>query len=176
MNCYKIADTTKHQFLHLTIQEFLAAWWITHHDDQKVLFREHFHGTHFRMALRFVAGLTELKDHSYQEYFIKEVDLQCIRKPLFGFESHQYSMFHENPQLLCGDIRNSFRSNYPLHEPYYDTDTIQLLHLIYESENKILCQIFVSFIKNSSLCVDRVNSSQFDLLCLSFSLKNSKIT
>ena len=176
MNCYKIADTTKHQFVHLTIQEFLAAWWITHHDDQKMLFREHFHGTHFRMTLRFMAGLTELKDDSYQEYFSKEVDLQCIRKPLFGFESHQCSVFHQNPQLLCDDIRYSFSSKYPLHEPYYDIDTIQLLHLIYESENKVLCQIFVSSIKNSSLCVDRVYSSQFDLLCLSFLLKNSKIT
>ena len=176
MNCYKIADTTKHQFLHLTIQEFLAAWWITHHDDQKMLFREHFVGTHFCMTLRFMAGLTELKDDSYQEYFSKEVDLLCIRKPLFGFESHQYSMFHRNPQLLCDDIRNSLVSKYPLHEPYYDTDTIQLLHLIYESENKVLCQIFVSSIKNSSLCVDRVKSSQFDLLCLSFLLKNSEIT
>ena len=175
MNCYKIADTTKHQFLHLTIQEFLAAWWITHHDDQKVLFREHFHGTHFRMTLRFVAGLTELKGDSYQEYFRKEVDLQCIRKPLFGFESHQYSMFHQNPQLICDDIHYSL-NNYPLHEPYYDTDTIQLLHLIYESQNKKLCQIFVSSIINSSLCVRRVCSSQFDLLCLSFLLKNSKIT
>ena len=174
MNSYKIADETKHQFLHLTIQEFLAAWWITHHDDQKVLFREHFQDTHFCMTLRFVAGLTELKDDSYQEYFNKEVDLQCIRKPLFGFESHQYSMFHQNPQLLCDDIPNSVLIKYPLHEPYYDTDTIQLLHLIYESENKVLCQIFVSSIKNSSLCVDRVYSSQFDLLCLSFLLKNSK--
>ena len=177
MNCYKIADTTKHQFLHLTIQEFLAAWWITQHDDQKVLFREHFHGTHFRMTLRFVAGLTELNDDIYHEYFSKDVDLQCIRKPLFGFESHLFSMFHQNPQLLCDDIRNIFSlSNYPLYQPYYDTDTIQLLHLIYESENKVLCQIFVSSIINSSLCVDRVNSSQFDLLCLSFLLKNSKIT
>ena len=173
MNCYKIADTTKHQFLHLTIQEFLAAWWITQQYDQKLLFREHFLGTHFRMTLRFVAGLTELKDDSYQEYFSKEVDLQCIRKTLFGFESHQYSMFHQNPQLLCDDIPYSV---YTLHEPYYDTDTIQLLHLIYESENKVLCQIFVSSIINSSLCVDRVNSSRFDLLCLSFLLKNSKIT
>ena len=176
MNCYKITDTTKHQFFHLTIQEFLAAWWITHHDDQKMLFREHFHGTHFRMTLRFVAGLTELKDDSYQDYFCKEVDLQCIRRPLFGFVSHQYSMFRQNPQLLCDDIPNSILIKYPLHEPYYDTDTIQLLHLIYESENKVLCQIFVSSIINSSLCVDRVNSSQFDLLCLSFLLKNSKIT
>ena len=176
MNCYKIADTTKHQFLHLTIQEFLAAWWITHHDDQEMLFSEHFHETHFRMTLRFVAGLTELKDDSYQEYFSKEVDLQCIRNPLFGFESHQCSVFHQNPQLLCDDVRNTVYSKYPLHEPYYDTDTIQLLHLIYESENKVLCQIFVSSIINSSLCVHRVYSSQFDLLCLSFLLKNSKIT
>ena len=176
MNCYKIADTTKHQFLHLTIQEFLAAWWITHHNDQKVLFREHFHGTHFRMTLGFVAGLTELKDQSYGEYFNKEVDLQCIREPLFGFQYHQCFVFHQNPQLLCNDIPISFMSDYPLHEPYYDTDTIQLLHLIYESENQVLCQIFASSIKNSSLCVDRVYSSQFDLLCLSFLLKNSKIT
>ena len=176
MNCYKIADTTKHQFLHLTIQEFLAAWWVTHHNDQKVLFREHFHGSHFRMTLRFVAGLTELNYDSYQEYFNKEVDLQCIREPLFDFESHQYSMFHQNSQLLCQDIRNSLLREYPLHKPDYDTDTIQLLHLIYESENKVLCQIFASSIKNSTLCVNRVHSSQFDLLCLSFLLKNSKIT
>ena len=175
MNCYKIADTTKHQFLHLTIQEFLAAWWITHHDDQIMLFRKHFHGAHFRMTLRFVAGLTQLKDDSYQEYFNKEVDLQCIRKTFFSFECHQYSTFHENPQLLCNDICHSL-SKYPLHEPYYDTVTIQLLHLIYESENKVLCQIFVSSVKNSSLCVNKVYSSQFDLLCLSFLLKNSKIT
>ena len=120
-----------------------------------------------------MSGLTELKDDSYQEYFSKEVDLRCIRKPLFGFESHQYSMFHQNPQLLCDDI---IFGNYPLHEPYYDRDTIQLLHLIYESENKVLCQIFFSSVKNSSLCVNRVYSSQFDLLCLSFLLKHSKIT
>ena len=173
MNCYKIADTTKHQFLHLTIQEFLAAWWITHHDDQKLLFREHFHGTHFRMTLRFVAGLTELKDGRYQEYFSKEVDLQCVRIPLFGFELRQCSVFHT--QMIHECISELHRNEYPTHERY-DADNIQLLHLIYESQNKILCQTFASSIKNSSLCVYRVNSSQFDLLCLSFFLKNSKIT
>ena len=174
MNCYKIADTTKHQFLHLTIQEFLAAWWITHREDQKVLFGEHFQDIHFRMSLRFVAGLTELKDDSYQEYFSKEVDLQCVTRPLFGFESHQCSVFHQNPQMLHECVQH--RGKYPLHQSCYDTDTIQLLHLIYESQNKILCQKFASSIKNSSICVDRVISSQFDLLCLSFLLKNSEIT
>ena len=173
MQFYKIAGIITYQFRHLTIQEFLAAWWISQQDDQEMLFQEHFEDTHFRMTLRFVAGLTELKDDNYQEYFSKEVDLQCIRKPLFGFESHRYSVFNQNPQLLWNDI---IFATCPFHEPYYDTDTIQLLHLIYESQNKVLCQIFVSSIINCSLCVNRVISSQFDLLCLSFLLKNSNIT
>ena len=107
MNFYTIADTTQYRFLHLTIQEFLAAWWISRQDDQKELFREHFQNIQFRMTLRFVAGLTELKDDSYQEYFNKEVDLQCVSKPLFGLETHQCSVFHQNPQMLqeCISIR-----------------------------------------------------------------------
>ena len=175
MQFYKIAGIITYQFRHLTIQEFLSAWWISQQDDEEKLFQEHFEDTHFRMTLRFVAGLTELKDDSYQEYFNKEVDLQCIRKPMFGFESHQYSVFHQNPQMLCNEIYEDYGYEYPFHERY-DTDAIQLLHLIYESQNKVLCQIFVSSIKYSSLCVYRVNSSRFDLLCLSFLLKNSKIT
>ena len=173
MNCYTIADTTRYQFLHLTIQEFLAAWWISQQDDQKRLFREHFKDTHFRMTLRFVAGLTKLIDESYQEYFNKEVDLQCVRRPSFSFESHQCSVFHRNPQMLHECISEQDRDEYPLHE-HFATDSIQLLHLIYESQNTILCQMFASSIKNPSLCVGRVISSQVDLLCLSFFLKNSK--
>ena len=176
MNFYTIADTTQYQFIHLTIQEFLAAWWISQQNDQKKLFGEHFQDIQFRMTLKFVAGLTGLKDDSYQEYFSKEVDLQCVRKPLFGFESHQCSLFHQSPQMLQKCIsEGELNEEYPLHERY-DTDTIQLFHLIYESQNKKLCQIFASSIKNPSLCVDRVISSQFDLLCLSFFLKNSKKT
>ena len=171
MNFYTIADTTQYQFLHLTIQEFLAAWWISQQDDHKKLFREHFQDIQFRMTLRFVAGLTELKDDSFQEYFSERVeDIQCVRRPLFSFEFHQCSLFHQNPHMLHECISGRHRNQ------YCDTDTIQLLHLIYESQNKILCQIFASSIKNSSLCVDRVISSQFDLLCLSFFLKNSKKT
>ena len=176
MQFYKIAGIITYQFRHLTVQEFLSAWWISQQDDQEKLFQEHFEDTHFCMTLRFVAGLTELKDDRYQEYFGKEVDLQCIRKPLFGFESHHYSVFHQNPQMLCNEIYENYGYEYPFHEPYYDTDAIQMLHLIHESKNKLLCQKFASSIKNSSLCVNRVYSSQFDSLCLSFLLKHSKIT
>ena len=115
---YKIAGIITYQFRHLTIQEFLAAWWISQQDDQEKLFQEHFEDAHFRMTLRFVAGLTELKEYSYQEYFSKEVDLQCVRIPLVGFESHQYSVFYQNPQILCEDI---LYADCFLYEPYYDT-------------------------------------------------------
>ena len=180
INSYKIADTTKYQFLHLTIQEFLAAWWISQQGDHSKLFGEHYQDIHFRMTLRFVAGLTELRDENYEEYFNKDVDIQCVRKPSFGFVSHQYSVYHQNPQMLCKqaydylNIDNNF-SKYPLRE-HYDTDTIQLLHLLYESQNKHLCEVFASSIKNSSLCAHRLNSSHFDLLCLYFFLKNSRKT
>ena len=183
-NYYKIADTTKYQFLHLTIQEFLAAWWISQQDNQKTLFGEHFQDIHFRMALMFVAGLTELKDDSYQEYFSKEVNLQCVRKPLFGFESHQCSMFHKNPQMLCEDVHD-YRGvititstnigGFPLHENY-DTDTIQLLHLLFESQNTKLCKVFASTFKNSCFCWSRLFFTFFDKLCILFFLKNSKKT
>ena len=60
MQFYKIAGIITYQFSHLTIQEFLSAWWISQQDDQEKLFQEHFGDVHFRMTLRLVAGLTEL--------------------------------------------------------------------------------------------------------------------
>ena len=179
---YKIAGTSKYQFFHLTIQEFLAAWWITQQDNCQVLFAKHFDDTHFRMTITFVAGLTELKDDSYRMYFSKEVQIHCVKKPMFGFQSHQYSLFHQNQQVLCEHITCGFPAysyTYGVGSEYFqykgcDTDTVRLLHLLYESQNTELCQLLASFIKHSSICVRRVYSSQFDLLCLSFFLNNSK--
>uniref|UniRef100_A0A1X7UMI7 NACHT domain-containing protein n=1 Tax=Amphimedon queenslandica TaxID=400682 RepID=A0A1X7UMI7_AMPQE len=60
-------DKEKYQFLHLSIQEFLAAWWIAKHEKKtEEVFEDHFNDDHFRMCLRFVAGLTHLEHESYQ--------------------------------------------------------------------------------------------------------------
>ena len=56
------------------------------------------------MTITFVAGLTELKGDSYSEYFSKEVQIHCVKKPMFGFQSRQYSLFHQNQQMLCEHI------------------------------------------------------------------------
>ena len=106
-----------YQFLHLTIQEFLAAWWLANGSDKYVkVFDEHFENDHFRMCLRFLAGLTGLKDEYFEHnFFNQQIDLRC---PIRMSEGRNV------------DCRNLLTTNVPQ----------QLLHLLYESNNVQLCQ------------------------------------
>ena len=159
-------DEEKYQFIHLSIQEFLAAWWIAKHEKKtEEVLKDHFDDDHFRMCLRFVAGLTHLEHESYQQYFNKQqLDLQCKRKPLFGFKTCHLSYFYQNPEIKqFGHIRFVDFDNVP----------ILLLQLLYESQNTTLCQVLAQSINNHSLCLDRVSLSLFDWLCLSYCINNS---
>ena len=162
-------DEEKYQFLHLSIQEFLAAWWIAKHEEKtEEVFKNHFDDDHFRMCLRFVAGLTHLEHESYQQYFnIQPLDLQCKRKPLFGFETYHLSYFYQNPEIRSDHISSDD----------FENVSILRLQLLYESQNTKLCQVLAQFINNHSLCLDRVSlSSLIDWLCLSYCIKNSNTT
>ena len=174
MTTFMEYSNKKYQFLHLSIQEFLAAWWIAKHEKKREeVFKDHFDDDHFRMCLRFVAGLTHLEHESYQQYFNKQqLDLQCKREPLFGFETCHLSYFYQNPeiriQLLTNDhIRSDDFDNVPI---------LLLLQLLYESQNTTLCQVLAQSINNHSLCLDRVSLSLFDWLCLSYCINNSNTT
>ena len=158
-------DEESYQFLHLSIQEFLAAWWIAKYVKTEEVFVEHFDNDHFRMCLRFIAGLTHLEDDSYQQHFNKQLDLQCIKCPLFGFEVHYHSHFkqtHVRPHGVC---------------TLSDKLDVLLLHLLYESQNITLCHTLAQSMKNQSLCLYRydVTLTLFDVLCLSFFLNNSNM-
>ena len=155
----------RYQFLHLSIQEFLAAWWIAKYEKTEEVFAEHFDNDHFRMCLMFVAGLTHLEHESYQQYFNKDLDLQCKRGPLFGFEKCYYSHFRQNSASVRPHILFSLS---------YEWDGI-LFQLLYESQNTKLCQILSQSMKNHSLCFYGL-TSLFDILCLGFFLNNSNIT
>ena len=146
------------QFLHLTIQEFLAAWWIAKYEKSEEVFPKHFDNDHFRTCLRFVAGLTHLKHESYQQYFNKELDLQCKRIPFFGFEC---SCFVKRPEHIDKHLLPS------------DQLDVLLLHLLYESQNTKLCEVLSQGMKNQSLCLHRNDFSLFDILCLGYFLNHS---
>ena len=173
MTTFMEYDDKKYQFLHLSIQEFLAAWWITKHEKKtEEVFKERFDDDHFRMCLRFVAGLTHLEHESYQQYFNKQqLELQCKKKPLSGFETCRFSYFCQNPEIGQFDhIKKSDHSN-------FDNVPI-LLQLLYESQNTTLCQVLAQSINNHSLCLDgyTVSLSLFDWLCLSYCINNSNTT
>ena len=171
MTTFTEYDEEKYQFLHLSIQEFLAAWWIAKHEKKtEEVFKDHFDDDHFRMCLRFVAGLTHLEHESYQQYFnIQQLDLQCKRKPLFRFETCHLSYFYQNPEIRVGAY-DHIRSD------DFDNVPILLLQLLYESQNTTLCQVLAQSINNHSLCLYRVSLSLFDWLCLSYCINNSNTT
>ena len=173
MTTFTEYSSKKYQFLHLSIQEFLAAWWIAKHEKKtEEVFKDHFDDDHFRMCLRFVAGLTHLEHESYQQYFNQQqLDLQCKREPLFGFETCHLSYFYQNPEIRIQTIGNDH-----IRSDDFDNVPILLVQLLYESQNTTLCQVLAQSINNHSLCLDKVSLSLFDWLCLSYCINNSNTT
>ena len=164
-------DEKKYQFLHLSIQEFLAAWWIAKHEEKsEEVLKTHFDNDHFRMCLRFVAGLTRLEHENYQQYFNKLLNLQCKRNSLsFGNDG---SFFHQSTDIgQCDQIR---LSGFIVDDS--DKFPTFLIQLLYESQNTTLCQVLAQSINNYEMCLRGVSLSLFDWLCLSYFMNNSNLT
>ena len=181
MTTFTVSDEEGYQFLHLSIQEFLAAWWIAKYNEKtEEIFNAHFDDDHFRMCLRFVAGLTQLKhEKNYQQYFNKELDLQCTckRRPLFGFDVCYRSRFYQNQEIRVEDPFSVTYDHVSTDDGDDNKKFIACLQLLYESQNETLCEILSTSINNHSLCLDhRVRLSVFDILCLSYFLNNSNVT
>ena len=66
MTTFTVYGEKSYQFLHLSIQEFPAAWWIAMYEKTEKVFNDHFNDDHFRMCLRFVSGLTHLEHEDYK--------------------------------------------------------------------------------------------------------------
>ena len=162
MTVFTVYDEEMYQFLHLTIQEFLAAWWIAKHEKSEVVFIEHFDDDHFRMCLRFVAGLTHLEQESYQQFITTKLEL-CNAAPLFGSETYSYFHFCQSSECF-----NFIKLD------------ILLFHLLHESQNTKLCEVLSQSMKKQSMCLkvrgENLLLPMFDFLCFSQFLNKSNET
>ena len=180
MTSFTEYDECNYQFLHLTIQEFLVAWWMTKQDNTEELFDLHWNNEHFTMCLRFVAGLTRLEHDSYLKYF--DESLSCT---------------HECSQRIKPNATDLFQLYEKDYEELCLVDNLNLLFLIYESQNQLLCETLARSTDNLSLCLCRFKefgcfieppepselgstsytcyASQFECLCLSYFLQNANV-
>ena len=110
-------EELSYQFTHLTVQEFLAAWFAANKlsaEEQSKLFQEKWIKQRFKMMLLFLAGITELQD--------KEVYLQIL---------HSFKLQHHYPQHVL-------EAQSELEEKSQKQVIFFLAHLIYEAQNSSL--------------------------------------
>ena len=125
------------QFLHLTIQEFLAARWAASQlSDGELLklFQDHLREERYRMVLLFLSGISQLKFPSAESIFHNKVD----------FQSPEYTY------------------TYKKMVSYF----FFLVHLIRESQNVSLFHYLASAILDAKLSLKWYFMSPFDCLLL----------
>ena len=162
-----VGESITYQFLHLTIQEFLAARWVATHmppEQQATFFKGHLSDDRFRTMLLFLSGITKLEDSSFGIIFSAELDF-------FDPDEKQHSMVEtENSELL-------FRLVHFLYESQSTTHCHTLACAIHEQTiilnvyvSTFLFHAFVFFLRRSSCTWKRldfgtITSENFDILC-----------
>ena len=108
-------EDLSYQFLHLTIQEFLAARWAAHQlsDDELLkFFQDHLREERYRMVLLFVAGISQLRFPSAESVFYNQ-KWNIWGKSKFGYflflahliyESQNFSLFQNLASAIGGSV------------------------------------------------------------------------
>lgn len=180
-----------YNFLHLTIQEFLGAYWIAHHltDDKKLqFFQENLNENRFRMVLLFLSSMTKLKfpcsllifsQISWEYDMIHACHLlyESGNIPLYKCISEKYI----SPKII--QLRGSrFDVLVLLHFVAYSNsqwDELQLRHQDVEKVNKIFTScsvntsvqwVQVSFRHNDDFSILKILEKSVQILGVSISL------
>ena len=139
--------TVNYQFIHLTAQEFLAAWYaaiLLSAEEQSELFMEKAGDDRFRMMLLFLAGITGLQDtqvyqqiiHNSQQQLQEEQHQELLLQQLMEKQQQQQLL----QQLLL-------QQNQELQLKQLQGNSFFLFHLIYESQNTSLSPILASTVQ-----------------------------
>ena len=131
-------EELSYQFLHLTIQEFLAASWAASQlsaDELLKFFQHHPREERYRMVLLFIAGISQLKFPSAEHLFRDKLDCK-----------HPVSREYSNKKVI--------------------DHFLFLAHLIYESQNFRLYHNLASTIARAELFVANYLIAPFDCVVL----------
>ena len=170
MTVYREFYKETYQFLHLSIQEFLAAWWIANNEKAEDIFKNKFDDGHFQMCLRFLAGLTKLKGSSYRDIYDTRLDITSKWKR-FGLLKYQFSFFYHPSR----DIKSETFVFDEILAVDADRIAMLLLQLLYESKNVELYKVVAESV-NRSLYLVEVSSTLFDVKCFFDFIQKADIT
>ena len=142
-----VGDHITYQFLHLTIQEFLAARWVATHmqpEEQATFFKGHLSDDRFRMMLLFLSGITKLDHSSFDIAFSAELDFLISEEERCCMIETEEHFFH-------------------------------LIHLLYESQNTTHCHTLAYAIHEQTIVLNS-NVPSFLFLAFTFFLRRSSCT
>ena len=142
-----VGDNVMYQFLHLTVQEFLAARWVATHmspEEQAKFFKDNLLKSRFKMTLLFLAGITKLDNPSFGIVFSAELD--------FLIPDEERRRMIETEELL-----------------------FHLAHFLYESQNPTHCHTLACAIKEQTIIL-RNNVPLFLFLAFAYFLSRSSCT
>ena len=125
-------EELSYQFTHLTVQEFLAAWFAANQlaaEEQSKLFQKKWIKQRFKMMLLFLAGITRLQD--------EEVYLQIL---------HSFKLQHHHPQPVL-EAQSELEAYSELEEESQKQLIFFLAHLIYEAQNSSLSNHLASAVQ-----------------------------
>lgn len=150
-----------YQFLHATLQEFLAAWWIATmltDEEQAAFFYDNQHNDQLRLVLVFLAGISELRAEQYSRVFQCKIDF--TNKTDFG-----YLQFYNNPE----EEKQLTPVNYHLEAQRF----LLLLLYLHEAKNKNMCHTLAESIAKSTIDLQRTRLTLFHCMALGHFLSNS---
>ena len=146
-----MGEDVSYQFLHLTIQEFLAARYVITRlspEEQVAFFRRNISDDRFRVTLVFVAGMSHLQNSNYTSLFCQKIDL------------------HPSPRII----------NQPYNYGYESAiqHFLFLTHLLYESQNDSLCVTLASAFEEKTITLwVTINMTLFNCMTLCYFLLRS---
>ena len=139
-----------YQFIHLTIQEFLAARHATFMEpsEQVSLFERRFGRNRFWVVIRFLSGLSKLINPAYRTYFERQQFSFTT-----GYKADRY--------MNTVDIRAQAKA------------LLDILHIIYEAQNPDLCAVLSQTIDDQIICMNGIALTPFDCKVLTYFLIHS---